>query len=176
MAHKRTKRCGKWRTNQWYPLEESKTFKFTASNCSACFWEPRCPPCPHRPTSTSPQTLSPRLSQNDCKPRERRCLAEFPRNTGHYLCPQAASLVAQTVKDLPATQETRLDPWVGIPRKEMTAHSSILAWRIPWTEEPGGATVHGSRRAGLGWASQKHIQLPLELETQGKWSLTASHS
>jgi len=40
------------------------------------------------------------------------------------------------VKDLAATQETRLDPWVGkIPRKEMAVHSSILAWRIPWTEE-----------------------------------------
>ena len=50
-----------------------------------------------------------------------------------------ASLVAQTVKNLPAMRETRVqslgrkDPW----RKEMATHSSILAWRIPWTEEPG---------------------------------------
>ena len=50
-----------------------------------------------------------------------------------------ASLVAQTVKNLPAMQETRVrslgqeDP----PEKEMATHSSILAWRIPWTEEPG---------------------------------------
>ena len=29
------------------------------------------------------------------------------------------------------------------PEKEMATHSSILAWEIPWTEEPGGATVHG---------------------------------
>ena len=50
-----------------------------------------------------------------------------------------ASLVDQTVKNLPAMQETRVrslgleDP----PEKEMATHSSILAWRIPWTEEPG---------------------------------------
>ena len=50
-----------------------------------------------------------------------------------------ASLVAQEVKNLPAMQETQVqslgreDPL----EKEMTTHSSILAWRIPWTEEPG---------------------------------------
>ena len=50
-----------------------------------------------------------------------------------------ASLVAQTVKNLPAMWETRVwslgqeDPLA----KRMTTHSSILAWRIPWTEEPG---------------------------------------
>jgi len=50
-----------------------------------------------------------------------------------------ASLIAQSVKNLPAMQETwvrflgREDPL----EKEMATHSSILAWRIPWTEEPG---------------------------------------
>ena len=49
------------------------------------------------------------------------------------------SLVAQSVKSLPAAQETRVrslgqeDP----REKEMANHSSIIAWRIPWTEEPG---------------------------------------
>ena len=50
------------------------------------------------------------------------------------------------VKSMPAKQETRVqtlsqeDPL----EKEMTTHSSILAWEIPWTEEPGGLhTVHG---------------------------------
>ena len=53
---------------------------------------------------------------------------------------QEASLVAQTVKRLPAMRETRVqslgqeDPL----EKEMATHSSILAWRIPETEEPGG--------------------------------------
>ena len=61
-----------------------------------------------------------------------------------------ASLVAQTVMDLPAMQETRVrslgreDP----PEEGMATHSSILAWRIPWTEEPGGLQSMGSQRVG----------------------------
>ena len=45
-----------------------------------------------------------------------------------------ASRVAQRLKHLPAMKET----WVRSLEKEMATHSSILAWRIPWTEEPGG--------------------------------------
>ena len=42
----------------------------------------------------------------------------------------------------------RFDPWVGkIPwRRKMTTHSSILAWAIPWTEEPGGLQSRGSQK------------------------------
>ena len=53
--------------------------------------------------------------------------------------------MARGVKNLPAMQET----WVQSLGQEdplekgMATHSSILAWRIPWTEEPGGATDHG---------------------------------
>ena len=49
------------------------------------------------------------------------------------------SLVAQMVKTLPAMQETRVpSPGGEDPlEKEMATHSSILAWRIPWIEEPG---------------------------------------
>ena len=56
------------------------------------------------------------------------------------------SLMAQMVKNLPATQEIRFDPWVGEDplEKEMAIHSSILTWRIPWTEEPGGLQSIGS--------------------------------
>ena len=56
-----------------------------------------------------------------------------------YICIVWAFLVAQSVKNLPAMQET----WVqflgrGDPlEKEVATHSSIFAWRIPWTEEPG---------------------------------------
>ena len=56
-----------------------------------------------------------------------------------------ASLEAQRLKLLPAMRETwdrslgRKDPL----KKEMATHSSILAWRIPWTEELGWAKVHG---------------------------------
>ena len=61
-----------------------------------------------------------------------------------------ASLVAQVVKNLPEMQETLVqsqgqeDPL----EKEMAAHSSILAWRIPWTEEPGGLQSVGSQTVG----------------------------
>ena len=61
-----------------------------------------------------------------------------------------ASLVAQTVKNLPAMQETcvqsldREDPL----EKGMTTHSSILAWRITWTEEPGELQSIGSQTIG----------------------------
>jgi len=43
------------------------------------------------------------------------------------------------MENLPAVQETRVQPWVGkIPwRREVANNSSIFAWRIPWTEEPG---------------------------------------
>ena len=53
---------------------------------------------------------------------------------------QWAFLVAQTVKNLPATQETwvQLLGWEGPLEKEIATHSSVLVWRIPWTEEPGG--------------------------------------
>ena len=51
-----------------------------------------------------------------------------------------APLVAQSVKNLPAVQETRV-PSLGQEyplEKEMETHSNILAWKIPWIEEPGG--------------------------------------
>ena len=61
-----------------------------------------------------------------------------------------ASLVAQLVKNLPVMQET----WVQLlgwedPLEESTAtHSSILTWRIPWTEEPARMQSMGSQRVG----------------------------
>ena len=57
-------------------------------------------------------------------------------------------MVAQTVKNLPSVQET----WVQSLGQEdplekgMGTHSSVLAWRIPWTEEPGGLQSMGSQR------------------------------
>ena len=61
--------------------------------------------------------------------------------------------VAQMVKNLPATQETQVqslgqeDPL----EKGMAVHSSILAWRIPWTEEPGRLQSVGSQRVRHDW-------------------------
>ena len=55
------------------------------------------------------------------------------------MSPKRISLVAQMVKNLPVMWETRFDPWIRkIPlEKGMATHSSILAQRIPQTEEPG---------------------------------------
>ena len=51
-----------------------------------------------------------------------------------------ASLVVQMVKNLPAMQESWVRPlgWEDPLGKGITTHSCIIAWRIPWTEEPGG--------------------------------------
>ena len=59
-----------------------------------------------------------------------------------------ASLVAQTVKNLPAMQETQVQSlsWEDPLEKGIATHSSILAWRIPWTEEPGGLQFMGSQK------------------------------
>ena len=59
--------------------------------------------------------------------------------------PLRASLVAQTVKNLPAMQETwvRSLGWEDPLEEGMATLSSILAWRIPWTEEPGGLLSMG---------------------------------
>ena len=61
-----------------------------------------------------------------------------------------ASLVAQRIKHLPAMQETWVESlgWEDPLVKEMATHSSILAWRIPWTEEPGGLQSTGLQRVG----------------------------
>ena len=74
----------------------------------------------------------------------RRYTSTFP-STKHK-----ASLVAQTVKHLPTMWETRVqslgreDPL----EKEMATHSSTLAWKIPWTEEPGRLQSMGLQRVG----------------------------
>ena len=71
----------------------------------------------------------------------------------HLICTKrdvCASLVAQMVKNLPAMQKTwvqslcQKDPL----EQEMAPYSSILAWKIPWTEEPDGLQSMGSQRVG----------------------------
>ena len=64
----------------------------------------------------------------------------------HLLFPSSwTSLVAQTVKRLPTMWETRVQSLgqEDLLEKEMATHSKVLAWKIPWTEEPGRLTVHG---------------------------------
>jgi len=70
----------------------------------------------------------------------------------YFISPMAqmASLVAQMVKNPPAMQETWIWTlgWEDPLEKEMATHSSIPAWRIPWTEEPGGLQSMGLQRVG----------------------------
>ena len=59
--------------------------------------------------------------------------------------------MAQVVKNLPATQETQVRSlgWEDPLEKEIAAHSSILAWRIPWTEEPGSLRSMGLQESDM---------------------------
>ena len=61
------------------------------------------------------------------------------------------SLVAQTVKGLPTMWETRVQSLGGkdLLKKGMAAHSSILAWRNPWTEEPDGYSPWGHKESDM---------------------------
>ena len=65
------------------------------------------------------------------------------------------------LKYLPVMQETQVwslgreDPL----EKEVATHPSVPAWRIPWTEEPGGLQSMGSQRVGHDWATNTHIEI-----------------
>ena len=69
--------------------------------------------------------------------------------------PTRTSLVAQTVKYLPIEQETRVQSLgrEDLLEKEMATHSSILAWEISWTVEPGRLQSTGLQRVGHDWAT-----------------------
>ena len=58
--------------------------------------------------------------------------------------------MVQSLKNLPAVQDIWLQSldWEDPLEKEMVTHSIILAWEIPWTEEPGGLQSMGSQRVG----------------------------
>ena len=70
---------------------------------------------------------------------------EFPPSATNQL----TLFIAQSIKNLPAMQETWIQflGWEDPLEKEMAIHSSILAWKIPWTEEPGGLQSMGSQES-----------------------------
>ena len=103
------------------------------------------------------------------------------------------SLVAQTVKHLPVRRETRVRSlgWEDSLEKKMATHSSILAWKIPWTEEPGGLQSKGLQRVGHDWATSfshrwhhpngtqwRETKEPLDEGERGEWKswLKTQHS
>ena len=75
-------------------------------------------------------------------------------------------MLAQTVKDWPAVQETWVQPLgQGDPLEEgMAPHSSVIAWRISWTQEPGGlrSTVH---RVAKSWTRLKRLSTHIYTHT-----------
>ena len=96
-----------------------------------------------------------RLKTKECREKEDVCPFSL-----RIPDPCGASLVADRLKHLPPMQETLVWSlgWEDPLEKEMAIHSSILAWRIPWTEEPGGLQSTGSQRVGHDWAtSLTHI-------------------
>ena len=68
-----------------------------------------------------------------------------------------ASPVTQTVKNLPACRRPRFYPWIGNLEKGMATHSSILAWRIPWTEKPGRLQFMGVAKSRHDWATTTSV-------------------
>ena len=88
-------------------------------------------------------------------------LKDFIRVKSYTICPLVTCfpfLVAQTIKNPPALQETwvwsldRKDPL----EKDMAIHSSVVAWRIPWTEDPGGLSSTGLQRVRHDWSGLAH--------------------
>ena len=75
------------------------------------------------------------------------CISLIISNVSHLW----VFLVAQVVKNLPAMQETRVQSlgWKDPLEKGIATYSSILAWRIPWTEEPGGLQSMGCKEADM---------------------------
>ena len=88
-----------------------------------------------------------------------------------------ASVVAQMVKNTSATLETWVQSlgWEDPLEGGMAIHSSILAWRIPWTKEPGRPQSMGSQRVWNDWVTDtssnfRSIHLSLELSNSLVWS------
>ena len=83
-----------------------------------------------------------RLSSLEEKARANK---KLQKNSDMLTTMVRASLVAQMAKNLPAMQETRVQ-FLGLEdplEKGMAIHSRMLAWRIPWIEEPWQAAIHG---------------------------------
>ena len=88
-----------------------------------------------------------------------------PSTKRQWPCHSQASLVAQTVKKLSAMQETRIWYliWEGPLEKGIATHSNILAWRVPWAEEPDGYRPWGLKESDT---TERHSLLSLPLEEQ----------
>ena len=95
------------------------------------------------------------------------------QRVGHYWA-TSLSLIAKSVKNLPAMQDTQVrslcqkDPL----ENEMATHCSILAWKIPWTEEPGGPQSLGSQELDMTKRLNLHHQQYLLLNNDSYYLLS----
>ena len=142
-----SRRSSQPRDQTWVSCIAGRLFTVSANNLHGVTqsakaeptWRARAQPLCRLGASLVAQLVknSPTVQCNGSVPGSGRSSGE---GIGYPLQYSWASLVAQMVKNLPATQET----WVWSPgwedplKKGTATHSSILAWRIPWTEEPGG--------------------------------------
>ena len=93
-----------------------------------------------------------------------------PTITLKYVYRQA-SLIAQLVKNLPAVQETWVQflSWEDPLEKEMATHSSILTWRIPWTEEPGRLQSMRSQESDTTYGLNHHHHHHTDTQNLSIW-------
>ena len=140
-----TDSCCTWLLSQLWLTRVNKLYP----NMLGYYWESDANNCPEKTSSLN------QFYEGVCK------ISTYWVNIG-------PSLVAQRLKRLPPMWETwvRSLGWEDPLEKEMVTHSSILAWRIPWTKEPGGLQSIGSQRVGHDWATSLHFtSLHLQTET-----------
>ena len=116
--------------------------------------------CPHYPSlyyanwlwEVMPRSLS---TGNNIQILLPSCSLKSYKNLPWITVYSRASLVAQMVKNLPAVQDSQAQflGWEDPLKKGMSTHSSILAWRIPWTEEPGRLQSMGLQRVRHNWVT-----------------------
>ena len=99
----------------------------------------------------------------------REIRGEFPGMVRYSFWRFESSLVAQMVKNLPAMQDTQVQSLgrEDALEKGLATHSRILAWRIPWTEEPGGLQSMGLQRVRHDWGTNS-TDVPVN-ENIGTW-------
>ena len=125
---------------QWFPFGSNFAFQETLGNVRRHFW-----------WSLLGEGEWLRVKdKNAAKHLTRHRTVPIPRQKNHLVKCQFTYVLARTVKNLPAMQETRVRSLGREDFLEMgvATHSSILAWRIPSIEEPGGLQSMGLQRVG----------------------------
>ena len=124
--------------------------------------------------SLSLETLTDLRSSHQAKTRFCVCVCVLSCFSCVWLCATRASLVGQRLKRLPAMWETWVQSlgWEDLLEKEMATHSNILAWRIPWMEEPGRLQSTGSQRVGHDWATS--LSFTFFVRPYGLWPSRSS--